>query len=140
MKLTTTSILAILAFAVSAGAAAPAKPAPGEKKVIKIVKLGDGAVSISDSDAEAAMVKCENDGRKIETSTEKKSNDGKTEKTRVVICSTGDHNQTRMRSALESARESVASLDSLSPETKAKALAGIDEQLNRLKSQAQPAK
>ncbi len=134
MKLITLPLLAALAFAVPAVTAEPAKPEPREKKVIKIVKLGDGAVSISDSDAEAAMVKCEKDGRKIETSTQTKGKDGKAEMTRVVLCSVDD--KVRMRSALESARESVANLDSLSPETKAKALAGIDEQLNRLKSQA----
>lgn len=140
MKIMNMTLLAALALALPAIAAEPAKPEAREKKVIKIVKLGDGAVSISDAGAEAAMVKCEKDGRRIETSSESNGKDGKAEKTRVVVCSVADADQARLRSALESARASLASLGELSPETKATALAGIDEQLNRLKSQAQPAK
>jgi CO dehydrogenase/acetyl-CoA synthase epsilon subunit len=114
----------------------PAKPEMREKTIIKIVKSGEATSDVSDAEVDAAMDKCRTGARKVDTSTETKGKDGKTEKTRVIICSDGDDDQAHMLSALEKARESLARLESLSPETKAKALAGLDEQLNRLKSKA----
>jgi CO dehydrogenase/acetyl-CoA synthase epsilon subunit len=114
----------------------PAKPEMREKTIIKIIKSGEATTEVSDAEVNSAMDKCREGTRKVDTSTETKGKDGKTEKTRLIICSNGDADQTRMLSALEKARETLARLDSLSPETKAKALAGLDEQLNRLKSKA----
>jgi CO dehydrogenase/acetyl-CoA synthase epsilon subunit len=129
--------VALGALTITAPAIAdPAKPEMREKTIIKIVKSGEATSDVSDADVNAAMEKCRAGGRKVDTSTETKGKDGKTEKTRVIICSDGQNDEARMLSALEKARESLARLESLSPETKAKALAGLDEQLNRLKSKA----
>jgi hypothetical protein len=114
----------------------PAKPEMREKTIIKIVKSGEATSDVSDAEVDAAMDKCKTGARKVDTSTETKSKDGKTEKTRVIICSDGEDDKAHMLSALEKARDSLARLESLSPETKAKALAGLDKQLNRLKSKA----
>lgn len=118
----------------------PAKPEMREKTVIKIGKSGDATTDVSDAEVDATMEKCRSGARTVETSTETKGKDGKTEKTRVILCSDGEADQAQMLSALEKARESLARLEALSPETKAKALAGIDAQLNRLKSQPVPVK
>jgi hypothetical protein len=114
----------------------PAKAEMREKTVIKIIKSGEATTEISDAEVDATLEKCRTGARKIDTSSETKGKDGKTEKTRLIICSDGETDEARMLSALEKARERLAGLESLSAETKAKALAGIDEQLNRLKSQA----
>jgi hypothetical protein len=134
---------ALTALLITAPAFAdPAKSEIREKTIIKIIKSGDGTTEITDVDVGAATEKCRTDARKVDTSTETEGKDGKTEKTRVIICADGEGeaDQARLLSALEKARESLARLESLSPETKAKALAGLDEQLNRLKSQPQPTK
>jgi hypothetical protein len=131
------TVAALGALTMAAPAIAdPAKPDMREKTIIKIVKSGEATSDVSDAEVDAAMEKCRTGARKVDTSTETKAKDGKTEKTRVIICSDGDDDQAHMLSALEKARESLARLESLSPETKAKALAGLDEQLNRLKSKA----
>ncbi len=137
----TTAVLTALLMTAPAFAD-PAKPEMREKTIIKIIKSGEGSTEITDADVSAATDKCQADARKVDSATETEGKDGKTQKTRVIICSDGDSeaDQARMLSALEKARESLAKLDSLSPETKAKALAGLDEQLNRLKSQAPSSK
>ena len=133
----TTVALAALVITPSA-VADPAKPEIREKTIIKIVKSGEAGTEVSDADVDAAIEKCRKGARKVDTANEIKGKDGKTRNTRVIICSDGDSkaSQAQMLSALEKARERLASIDALSPEAKAKALAGIDEQLNRLKSQA----
>lgn len=130
-----TATLAML-FTIGAAQADPAKPETREKTIIKIIKSGDGTRSISDADVSSAMEKCKASASKVDTSTETKGKDGKSEKTRIIICSDGEKDQAQMRSALEKARERLANVEALSAETKARALARIDEQLNRLKSQA----
>jgi hypothetical protein len=116
--------------------AEPAKPEMREKTIIKIVKSGEATSDVSDAAVDNAMDKCRTGVREVDTSTETKGKDGKSKKTRVIICSDSGGDKANMLSALEKARESLASLESLSPESKAKALAGLDEQLNRLKSKA----
>jgi hypothetical protein len=129
--------IALGALSITAPAIAdPVKPEMREKMIIKIIKSGDSKTDVDDADVDGAMAKCRTGVREVDTSTETKGKDGKTEKTRVIICSDGGGDKANMLSALEKARESLASLESLSPETKAKALAGLDEQLNRLKSKA----
>jgi hypothetical protein len=109
MKTCLISSIATLAvlLATAPAFADPAKPEMREKTIIKIVKSGEAT---SDADVDAAMEKCRTGARKVDTSTETKGKDGKTEKTRVIICSDGEADQARMLSALEKARENLARL------------------------------
>lgn len=135
------SALAALLIAIPVSAD-PTKPEKQEKTIIKIIKSGDGTADKSDIDTDVVIKECSPGARKVDTMDETKDKDGKTQKTRLILCAKGEGeaDQAQLLSALEKARERLANLDALSAETKAKALAGIDEQLNRLKSQAPSAK
>lgn len=135
-RLTTTALtLTALLFA-PAAYAAPAKSDPTHTTIIKIVKSGDGAAETADAEIAGATEKCRAGAKSVDSATETKGPTGKIEKTRIIICSKGDGNETaQMRAALESARDRLSNDTNLSSDAKNKALSAIDDQLNRLRSQ-----
>lgn len=105
-----------------------------EKRVVKIIRHGDGNKEIVTADAHAMNAKCDGVEKKIDTdvATEK---DGKTQRTRIVICGKDDG---RTLAALEKARSELAGEDDLGEEHRTRALAALDAEISRLKAQAAP--
>lgn len=113
------------------------KEEKNETIVIKIVKTGDkgNAAEMAKHHKMAMIMEHCGDGVKaIDTQEETKTEDG-VKHSRVIICSKdgSPEGAGHALTALEKARERVAGITELSGESKAKALAAIDQEIARMK-------
>lgn len=106
-----------------------------EVRIIKIVKMGDGAEAGShEHQAILAGEKCEGAKPQVDTSEEVKGKDGKVRRSHIIICAHGAGHDASTLAALEKARARLAEVSELSDAAKAKALASLDEEIARLKT------
>jgi hypothetical protein len=142
---------ALLPLAMIAGAglilAAPALAGDDKKEtseknetiVIKIVKADHqgGAADIAKHEKMAMiMEKCGDGVKTIATSADETKTTEGVKHSRIILCAkeSGHDRGAAALSALEKARERVASIAELSAESKAKALAALDQEIARMKA------
>jgi NH3-dependent NAD+ synthetase len=135
-----TGLVALALGMTSVAAADPAADAPKTEKnetmIIKMVKHDGTPGEHSKEDIAKIMADCGVDKATVDTESETKDSDGKVKRARVVICNrdTGLDKQAMVK-RLEEARNRVAEVTELSGEARAKALASLDAEIARLKSE-----
>ena len=122
------------AVAAEPEASAP-KAAPQETMIIKMVKHNGKPGEHSKEHVAKIMADCGMDKATVDTESESKDADGKVKRSRIVICNhhKGVDNATLVK-RLEEARSRVSAVTELSGEAKAKALASLAAEIERLKS------
>lgn len=133
-------LVALAVGMTSAIAAEPAKDAPTAEKsetmIIKMVKHEGAPGEHSKEKIAKIMAECGLEKATVDTESEVKDADGKVKRARVVICNrNAGLDKAGMVKRLEEARSRVAEVAELSSEAKAKALASLDSEIARLKSE-----
>jgi hypothetical protein len=116
------------------------KAAQNETVIVKVIKhRQDGKPADDKAFSEGATVrmleKC-GAGKKVETDTETKSDNGEIRRTRVVLCSKGTHDSKAMIEHLEATRKRMAAETQLTAEERTKVLAALDAEIARAKGAA----
>ena len=77
---------------------------------------------------------CADGTRHLDTSNDVDDGKGQKKRTRIILCSKGDHASDDIAARLTEARKRIAGDDSLSAETKAKVLDTLDAEIARVKA------
>lgn len=136
--------LAIAAFAAPGLANdSSAKDAPKvEKKIIRVITVDENGKekTLSETTVGGGERKihvmamghdCHEGTKMVDSATESKD-DGKTEKTRILMCSKGPIDKAKLAERLKAARERLAAENELTEAARAKAIAALDAEIAKL--------
>jgi hypothetical protein len=118
--------IAALSFAGPGNAHDPDQTKEHTQVQIHIAKAGENPNAV------AVTSGCDGKMDKIDTETPTKDEDGKTVRTRIVMCHMGKKDEASMLSRLQHARKTIADNGSIPTEARNKALAAIDAEIAKL--------
>jgi hypothetical protein len=125
--------ITMIGLAVPGAASDPKKSDGGEHVIVHMFKHQDGKAPDEDRKIVAITSGCEGQEKRIDTETVTKSDDGKEEKTRIVMCNMGGADDGDLIGRLEKARARIAGETTLSEAARAKALAALDREIATIK-------
>jgi hypothetical protein len=125
--------ITLMALAVPSFAAAETKAETSENVTIKVIRKEKAGVSGQDDHEVTTLISTCNDGtRKVDSVTQSKDDDGKMQRTRIILCSLGGRDDAALAKGLAEARASIVAEKELSDDARSKALAALDQEIARL--------